>query len=97
MYYEASSIGWDVYGLVAYTLPLQRWFGEVLVTPYFLYEKNRSNDTKPQWNMSLFVAGLNVQPNRFITLKAEWTLAMPEFISYGANSQGVAAQIAVSF
>jgi hypothetical protein len=36
--YQPDHFAWCVYGLLGYTLPLQRWLGEMTLMPYFMSE-----------------------------------------------------------
>jgi hypothetical protein len=96
-YYRPSYVGHGVYGLIAYELPLRKWFSELRVSPYFLYEYNSSADTMPYINMTVYMAGINIQPSPYLVIKLEFSHLEPEAERYGADLQNIAAQMAVSF
>ncbi len=96
-WYYASYLGYSGYGLVAYTLPLDRWIDPVAVTPYFYIEKNISYDTASFVNFTTIWSGINVKPTAFLTLKAEYMYTIPEDKKLYSNMHGVSVQAAVSF
>lgn len=97
-YYWASYIGNDVYVLLAYELPLEKWISPVRLTPYFMYEYGDPMDIMPQIGFQTFLAGLNIKPSPYVVLKAEYSYAIPKStMAYGENIQNVSAQMAVSF
>ncbi len=95
--YEASSMGHDVYVLLAYELPLHKWISPVRITPYVMYEYGEVNDTMPYVNMDQFIGGVNVKPSPFVVLKAEGMMAVSGTDLYGSNLYVISAQMAVSF
>jgi hypothetical protein len=97
-YYSASFIGNDVYVLLAYELPLEKWITPVRITPYFMYEHGDPQDNTPQMAFDTFLFGLNVKPSPYVVLKAEYSYAIPKSeLAYGDNVQNFSAQMAVSF
>ncbi len=96
-YYAPGFIGWGVYGMLAYELPLQRWIAPVRITPYILCEVNRHDDTLEYQNLTTFIGGLNVKPSPYVTLKLEGGIAVPQEDYLGGTLKSVAAQLAVSF
>ncbi|MCP4675327.1 MAG: hypothetical protein GY854_07440 [Deltaproteobacteria bacterium] len=95
--YEASSIGHDVYVLLAYELPLHTWISPVRITPYFMYEYGVVSDMAPYINMTQYIWGLNVKPSPFVVLKAEGMMGVSGTDLFGSNLYVISAQIAVSF
>lgn len=95
-WYYASYLGYSVYGLLAYTLPLEKWIAPVTITPYFFIEKNISYDTASFANFDTIWFGVNIKPNVFLTLKGEYTHTIPELDVYGVM-HSFALQMAVSF
>ena len=93
-YRHASFIGQSVYGLLGYTLPLDI---PVRITPYIMYEYNTANDTQPYLNMQYYIAGVNVKPSPYVTLKVEGNIIDPENDFYGENMKSLMLQTAVSF
>ena len=95
--YTASYLGLGFYGLIAYELPLARWIDPVRIIPYFMYELNRHDDTKPNQNLTTYIGGINIKPSPYVTIKVEGGAAVPERNYYGSILRGFAAQLAVSF
>ncbi len=97
MFYHANHTGYAVYGLLAYELPLHRWLDPVRISPYVFYERNRHADVKPSENMTLYIAGLNIKPSPYVTIKLEGGFADLEHRFYGSRLKDLAVQMAVSF
>lgn len=97
IYFDPSNTGYDVYTLLAYTLPLQRWLGQFLITPYVYWERSRYMDTKPILNLTQYVGGINLQPHPNVVLKLEASYLRAEDDRQGKPFKNLAAQVAVSF
>lgn len=95
--YTPSMIGLGAYGLLYWELPLSKWIAPVRLTPYVMYEWNSSDDTTPFTNFQFVLAGLNVKPSPYVTLKAEYFRGIPESELYGEDLQGIYLQMAVTF
>jgi hypothetical protein len=95
--YTPSSVGYGVYSLLYWRLPLDRWIRPVKLTPYVMYEYNSADDTTPYTNFQFLLAGLNVKPSPFVTFKGEYFRAIPESEFYGDDLQGIYFQMAVTF
>ncbi len=94
---EASYTGWDVYGLIAYQLPLDRWLNKLRILPYILYESTKMSDIKPYYNQQLLSAGINLRPSPWTTIKFEYLYLIPESHYLGTRLQMIALQAAISF
>lgn len=93
----ASFTGQSVYCLLSYRLPLDRWLGQFKITPYVMYEYNASNDTQPYINVKYYIAGVNMKPSPFVTLKLEGNMMDPKNQFYGNKLKALMLQMAVSF
>lgn len=86
----------SVYGLVAYTLPLDEWLGDMTLTPFFQYGASNNDDSLPDQRGLEYRGGLNFKPSRFVVLKAEAVyLDVSGVVGYAA--WGLTGQMAVSF
>jgi hypothetical protein len=83
----------DAYGLIGYTLPLNKWIAPVSIMPYFMYEYLDLDDSKDNMAGFVYVGGINIRPKPFLVLKAEYSYAD---MKSGAM-QVISAQLAVSF
>jgi hypothetical protein len=95
--YAADFQGDGVYGLLAWELPLSRWLGPVLLTPYFMYEYGEPQDNFTGFSQQFFQVGLNVKPSAFVTLKLEYAYLLPNEAAPVNFMQYINAQLAVSF
>lgn len=97
--YQPDYIYQDVYFMLAYTLPLERYLGTFEITPYFLYELSDIDDAAVDDLLShIFIAGLNLRPSPYVVLKLEYTDKItPYWENHGADFRIVSAQMAVSF
>ena len=86
----------DVYGLIAYELPLKRWLGGVTITPYFMYEYAIFDDSSSIPVNYILVGGINFKPWSMVVLKLESTSVL-EFESNDHWLTRLMAQLAVSF
>jgi hypothetical protein len=96
--YLSNYIGYSIYGLVGYTLPLYKWIAPVTITPYFYAEKNVANDAREYMNIIMYWFGVNVKPKPFLTLKLEYSL-MDGYDNVYTDEylKNLAVQMAVSF
>lgn len=93
---EPSYISQSVYGILAYTLPLDKAIAPVTITPYVGYDWVVPQDTYDWLKQRTVRYGLNVKPSPFVALKAEG------IIDYyhprvGGRMNTITAQVAVSF
>lgn len=95
-YYQPSWTGVGVYGLAAYTLPLEI-IAPVRIIPYVLYEYNRTRDTQPYFNQQYIAGGLNIRPQADLALKLEYSRCFLDESIYNGDLSLYAAQLAVSF
>jgi hypothetical protein len=95
--FAPSHTGWGAYGLLGWELPLRDHLGPVRITPYFLFEVNRHDESLRYQNLMIFIGGLNVKPSPYVTLKAEFGYAEAELDYYGGALKNIALQMAVSF
>lgn len=95
--YTASFIGNSFYGLIAYTLPLDKWISPVKITPFFMYENVEDNDTLNRSALQAISGGLNIKPSPFVALKVEYGQVFTKSNLFGTPGKQVAAQVAVSF
>jgi hypothetical protein len=93
-YYVANYIAQGFYLLSAYTLPLERWLGQVQITPFFLFEYNDMSDVVVYTDMKhLYEAGLNIRPTPVLVFKLDWSYIESPL----ATGHTYLAQMAVSF
>lgn len=97
IYFDPSNTGYGVYVLVAYTLPLHRWLGEFLITPFVFYERSKYMDSKPHLSLNQVIAGLNLRPHPNVVLKLEFGYNKFDTSRYGKPIKDMTAQLAVSF
>jgi hypothetical protein len=95
-YYQPSWTGVGVYGLAAYTLPLEI-IAPVRIIPYVLFEYNRTRDTQPYFNQQYIAGGLNIRPQADLALKLEYSRCFLNESIYKGDLSLYAAQLAVSF
>jgi hypothetical protein len=93
-HYLASNVGHDIYGFIGYELPLKKWIGGVRITPYFMYEYSKIQDTLNYLNGKRIRPGLNVKVNPFVTFKAEYLKILD---SASQDLQKLILQMAVAF
>lgn len=98
IYFDPSNTGTDYYILLSYTLPLQRYIGQFLITPYVFYEDSNFMDSKPFLNMKMIVGGINLQPHPNVVLKLESSYMYSEDKRQcNGGCKNIAVQLAVSF
>jgi hypothetical protein len=96
--YQASHIQSDIYALLAYTLPMAPWFGDVLVTPYALFEYSVQDDNRSEYDVWDIRAGLNVRFTPNIVGKVEYLhLQTPDRTLISGPDHMIGAQVAVAF
>ncbi|MCP4676270.1 MAG: hypothetical protein GY854_12320 [Deltaproteobacteria bacterium] len=59
----------DVYVLLAWQLPLDKWLGDMRLTPFGMVERSIMDDTYNDFDAMTIRAGLNFKPNSFVVLK----------------------------
>ncbi|MCP4601769.1 MAG: hypothetical protein GY847_14840 [Proteobacteria bacterium] len=94
--YTASSVGLGAYGLIMWDLPIAEKIGGVRLAPYFMYEYNDTDSNQQILSAQLLVAGLNIKPSPYVTLKAEYMRILPTSDLAG-NVHVITAQMAISF
>ena len=97
--YQPDYMRWDVYLLLAWTLPLERWLEDKKLTLYTMGERSIMDDTDDNYNVWMFRAGINFQPVQFVMLKLDVALLMmpdSELIAQ-SNPWSLGGQIAVAF
>ncbi len=94
--YQPDHVKTDVYGLLAYTLPLEELLGAMLLTPYVMLEYGDIDDTADHVVGLMYVGGINFKPTPHWVVKAEYvykaTPNLPE-----EDFSIISAQTAVSF
>ncbi len=93
--YFANFAEVSAYGLLAYTLPLSKWLGSKLITPFFMYEFQQRWDTSTDTPGQVFHGGINFRPSPFVVLKAEYLQSY--YSDRDDNWYSLAGQVAVSF
>jgi opacity protein-like surface antigen len=86
----------NYYVLLAYTLPLEQWMGNMTLTPYFMFQQRRQDDIYPDNNAFTYSGGINFKPSPYVALKVEYLYKDSPDIDRGSWSY-VAAQMAVAF
>ncbi len=69
--YQPDYIKWCVYGLAAYRFDFETTYGEMGLTPFFVYEYNVFDETNDELYAEVFHWGLNFSPSPFVVLKYE--------------------------
>jgi hypothetical protein len=89
----------DVYGLLAYELPLQKYLGDMTLTPYLFIEHSIPEDSLAMANPLFIRFGLCYKPSPFVVLKFEAGRNTVKSISLDPDPQFwfLGAQMAVSF
>jgi hypothetical protein len=95
--YTPTNSGIGYYALLYWELPLHRWISPVKITPYVMYEDTKDDDTTTFTTFQFLLAGLNVKPSPFVTLKGEYFRAIPESELFGESISGMYFQMAVTF
>ncbi|MCP4602613.1 MAG: hypothetical protein GY847_19210 [Proteobacteria bacterium] len=90
-------LGNDVYVLLAYELPLEKWLGAIRIIPYFMYEYGIPYDMYKYRNNIQYIGGFNIKPSPFVTIKLEGQYLDFNDDAYGGNGKGAIVQTAVSF
>ncbi|MCU0661482.1 MAG: hypothetical protein MUC50_04045 [Myxococcota bacterium] len=96
--FQASHLQQDAYVLLAYGLPLSKWLGDVLVSPYVLAEHSVQDDSHPEYSIYDIRAGLNVRFTAFLVGKLEYMFfdAIDHSLITGPDHM-IGAQAAVAF
>lgn len=96
--YQPDYVASSCYGLLGYTLPVARFIGGVLITPYVMYEYAENDDTAVEriGRGQVIAGGLNVKVLPEVAIKAEYGHKFTTEIGH-SNFDMVAAQIAVAF
>ncbi len=68
---QPDYVTWDMYVLLAWQLPLDKWLGEMRLTPYAMLERSVMDDTYEDLSALTFRFGLNFKPNSFVVLKLD--------------------------
>ncbi|MCP4602538.1 MAG: hypothetical protein GY847_18815 [Proteobacteria bacterium] len=92
-----SQLGNDVYVLLAYELPLEKWLENLRIIPFFMFEYGLPLDMYKYRGITQYILGLNLKPSPYITLKLEGEIATFHTKSMGKPGKGIIAQLAVSF
>jgi hypothetical protein len=93
---EANYARSSGYGLLGYTLPLHKWLGDKIITPFFMYQYSLQNDLGPNLKGHLFSGGINFRPSPYVVLKVEYmAIWYPKRSNAGFSF--VAGQMAVAF
>ncbi len=94
--YQPDYINQSAYGLLAYTLPLHDWLGQMTLTPYFEIDYSNSDDTVDDAEAIIVLGGLNFKPSSQVVLKVEGG-AVNSLHSSWLDSVFINGQMAVSF
>ncbi len=92
---QPNFIQYDIYVMLAYTLPLESWLGEMKLTPYVFYEYAESDDSDDPVSQ-VINAGLNFKPSPYLVLKAEQSF-VHQFNRANSGFSVFSLQLAVSF
>jgi len=84
------------YGLLGYTLPLDKWIGDVTITPFVNIDVSQYDDTVAGYNSRSYGGGFNVRPADFLVLKLDVTYQTSTDGDY-LDAWFVMGQVAVSF
>jgi hypothetical protein len=96
--YQPDYLRWDMYLLLAWTLPLDKWLGEKKLTLYSMGERSIMDDSDENYNVWMLRWGVTFKPVSFVVLKVDCaTLMMPESDLITGNATSVGGQIAVAF
>lgn len=94
--YQPDYLGYGVYVLLAYTLPVPESWGALKITPFVFYERGASIENVESTKVHMITWGLNVKPSPFVTLKGEGTAGWADSPLLG-NARNLMLQMAVSF
>ncbi|MCU0664998.1 MAG: hypothetical protein MUC50_22085 [Myxococcota bacterium] len=96
--YQADHVKWCVYGLLAYRFDLKTPWGDMGITPFFMYEHNIFDDTVYDMKIIEYRGGLNIRPSPFVSLKYEVEYVdFPTSKNFTSGFWVHAGQVAVSF
>jgi hypothetical protein len=96
--YQPDYLRWDVYLLLAWTLPLERWLGDKTLTLYAMGERSVMDDSDDDYNVWMARWGINFKPTSFVMLKLDVALLMmPESDIIEDYPWSVGGQVAVAF
>lgn len=95
-YYMPDFVGYGVYTLLSYELPLPELKWMLKVTPYVMYERGDHMGVYELAKVHILYAGLNVKPSPYITLKGEFMRSYPDAAQL-ETTNAMTLQLAVSF
>lgn len=95
--YQPDYIQWNVYGLLAWQLPLEALLGDMTLTPYVLHEYSVQDDSEHDYDTKVTRFGINYKPIVFVAIKLETTYVKPVDSVYMNPWWIVGAQLAVTF
>ncbi len=95
--FQASYLGLGYYVLLAWTLPVKELTGGMRITPYFMLEHTKMDDTLPSYNNDFYCGGVNFKPSPYVTIKTEFVYTVPESELWGGPLKLLNAQLVVSF
>lgn len=94
---EPSYVFYTAYGVLSWTLPLDKFISPVSITPYGGYDWVNSRDHLSGWSIDKSARfGVNIKPSPFFVFKIEGIMGF-SLDSVGGNRQNLSVQAAVSF
>ena len=97
--YVTDHFTWSWYALIAYELPLEKYIGSHLITPFFWIDAVVPTDAAAMGNALNYRFGINYKPNYFLTLKVEGSRLTLDIESQRVENKmwTLAGQVAVAF
>jgi len=96
--YQPDFLRWDVYGLLAWTLPLSHVLKDKTITLFALGEYSVMDDTDPDYDVRFWRWGVDFKPISYVVIKADFELLeLPNSELIRGKAYAVGAQAAVAF
>jgi hypothetical protein len=95
--YGSDYIGMGAYGLLAYTLPLDKWLGQVKIIPWGAVDWMSPFDYLDYRNVIIYRFGINIKPSPYVVIKTDIDYVSTKTNVLGGNMWILGAQVAVTF
>lgn len=95
---QPDHLRWSNYSILAWTLPLRRWLGDMTLTPWVGYEYWVGDDSSKDFDVAMWRFGINFKPNAAVAVKLDGCVADLPHSPYDIETgYMIAAQVAVAF
>ena len=94
--YQPDHTKQGIYTLLAYKLPLEKWLGDMTLSPFVFFEHSNMDNTTDVALGHTYGGGFNFKPSPFVVLKLEY-VCLFMYKSHQLQFHGPALQMAVSF